>query len=115
MENENEEDLSLTLQQHRVDIVRSIDTENPLILFYLQEKFALDSDDCERINSGKTRAEKAGKLLDILLLKGSEALHHFKDAMEIHSPKLYEKITGKKADARRYYNTFITKYAPIFV
>ena len=106
MENENEEDLSAIFKNYRVDIVKSIDTENPIILFYLQSKFVLDSDDCERINSGKTRVEKAGKLLDILSLKGSEALHHFKDALEIYSPILYEKITGKKADSRMYYGTF---------
>ena len=109
MGNENEEDLSLTLQQHRVDIVRSIDTERQFIICYLQSKLALDGDDCERISSCTTRQDRAAKLLDILLLKGPDALAHFIASLEIDYPKLYEKITGKKADARKFCNTFVTK------
>ena len=106
MENENEDDLSLTLQKHRVDIVRSIDTERQFIICYLQSKLALDIDDCERISSCTTRQDRAAKLLDILLLKGPDALAHFIAALEIDYPKLYERITGKKADSRMYYGTF---------
>ena len=94
-------DISRVLQQYRVEIVEAIDTERQFIRCYLQSKLVLDDDDCERISSGTTRRDRAAKLLDILSLKGPEASTHFIDALEFDNPTLYEKITGKKADARK--------------
>ena len=102
MEKENELDFGLLLQQYRLEIVKSIDTEKQFIRCYLQSKLVLDDDDCERISSGITRQDRAAKLLDILSIRGPDAWRHFVDALEFDNPRLYEKITGKKADARKY-------------
>ena len=102
MENENELDFGLLLQQHRLEIVKSIDTEKQFIRCYLQSKLVLDDDDCERIRNEKTRQDRAAKLLDILSMRGTDAWRHFIDALEFDNPALYEKITGRKADAREY-------------
>ena len=106
MDEINDVDTSLVFEKFRVEIVRSVETEKQFIQCYLRSKFVLDDEDCERISSGATRQERVGKLLDILSLKGPDACNHFIDALEFENPKLYEKITGKKADASRYFNGF---------
>ena len=102
MEREHEVEFEPLLQQHRVEIVKCIDTDKQFIRCYLQSKLVLDDDDCERISNEKTRQDRAAKLLDILSIRGPDAWRHFVDALELDNPRLYEKITGKKADAREY-------------
>ena len=87
-------------EKFRVDIVNSIDTDKQFMFSYLRSKFVLDDEDCERINHAVTRQEKVTKMLDILALKGPDAVTYFIDAVEFEHPKLYEKITGKKAESR---------------
>eukprot|EP00794_Sanderia_malayensis_P009401 gene9401-10389_t len=99
MDDETEFHSSQIFNKHRLDIVQSIDTEKQFMLSYLRSNSILDEEDCERINHGITRQEKVSKMLDILCLKGSDGVRHFVKAVEFEQPKLYEKITGKKADS----------------
>lgn len=87
-------------EQHRIEIIQSVDTEKQFLLNYLRSKLILDEEDCERISIAATRTQKVAKLLDILALKGPEACDSFVAALEYEHPKLYEKLTGKKADQR---------------
>lgn len=102
MSDDEQDDLFPLLEKHRVEIMDSIDTEKQFLQCYLRSKLVFDDEDCERISNGETRRERAVKLLNILALKGQEACKHFIDALEFESPTLYEKITGKTADARGY-------------
>ncbi len=88
-------------QKYRMDIVKSIDTDKQFMFSYLRSNSVLDEEDCERINHKVTRQEKVTKMLDILSLKGPGAKEHFVKAVEFEHPRLYEKITGKKAHSSK--------------
>ena len=111
MENDDG-DLTSTLEHHRLDIVRSLEPEKQFLQCYLRSKVVLDDEDCERINNGATRQERAAKMLDILSLKGPDAAKHFVDALEFENPRLYESVTGKTAESRGYtLQQFFVSYA----
>ncbi len=99
MDDEIDWEDSSIFEKHRLDIVQCIDTDKQFMFSYLRSNSILDEEDCERIGHEITRQEKVARMLDILSLKGPDAIRHFVKAVEFEHPKLFEKITGKKADS----------------
>ena len=95
------ESLEETLQKNRVEIVTKLQIDRAILFAYLRSKSVLDREDCELIESEKTRERRASSFLDILSLKGKEALSHFIDVLQLLNPELYQKVTGQKATASK--------------
>ncbi|XP_068761721.1 caspase recruitment domain-containing protein 9-like [Montipora capricornis] len=88
------------LDTNRVEIVQRLQLDRTFLFDYLRSKQIFDVGDCELVRAEKTREQRAGKFLDVLITKGEEGYLHFIDAIQLLNPSLYEKITGQKATAR---------------
>ena len=95
-------DFIQTLESHHLEIVRSLDLDRQYILSHLRSKFILDDEDCQLIRSGTTRQQQASKFIDVLLTKGPQGFFYFVEALEIEHPRLYESITGIKAETGKF-------------
>ena len=91
------------LDANRVEFVQRLQLDRTFLFDYLRSKNVLDMGDCDLVYAEKTREQKAGKFLDVLISKGEEGYHHFIDAVQLLNPSLYEKITGEKATARKFF------------
>ena len=103
MSNDDHRDV---LETKRVEIVHCLNFERTLLLSYLRSKRVFDVDDCEHIMAEKTNRGRAGKLIDFLLKKDSEAYEYFLDVIQVDNANLYETLTGEKASSREYLSTF---------
>ena len=90
------------LETKRVEIVHCLNFERPLLLNYLRSKRVFDVDDCDHIMAEKANRGRAGKLVDFLLMKDSEAYQYFLDVIQVENANLYETLTGDKASSREY-------------
>ena len=90
------------LDTNRVEIVQRLQLDRTFLFDYLRSKKIFDLGDCELIGAEKTREQKAGKFLDVLITKGEEGYNHFIDAIQLLNPSLYERITGEKATASEF-------------
>ena len=97
-----EESFEDILERNRVEIVQCLQLDRTFLFDYLRSKAVFDMGDCDLVHAEKTREQKAGKLLDILMTKGDEGYSHFIDAIQLLNPHLFEKITGEKATASMY-------------
>lgn len=97
-----EETFEDILERNRVEIVQCLQLDRTFLFDYLRSKAVFDIGDCDLVQAEKTREQKAGKLLDILMAKGDEGYSHFIDAVQLLNPYLYEKITGEKATASKH-------------
>lgn len=88
------------LERNRVEIVQYLQLDRTFLFDYLRSKAVFDLGDCDLVNAEKTREQKAGKLLDILMTKGETGYSHFIDAIQLLNPHLFEIITGEKATSR---------------
>jgi len=88
------------LDANRVEIVQRLQLDRTFLFDYLRSKNVFDRGDCDLVYAEKTREQKAGKFLDVLISKGEDGYYHFIDAVQLLNPSLYEKITGEKATAR---------------
>lgn len=95
-----EETFEDVLERNRVEIVQCLQLDRTFLFDYLRSKAVFDIGDCDLVHAERTREQKAGKLLDILMTKGNEGYSHFVDAIQLLNPHLFEKITGEKATAR---------------
>jgi len=94
------------LDTNRVEIVQRLQLDRTFLFDYLRSKNVFDRGDCDLVYAEKTREQKAGKFLDVLISKGEDGYYHFIDAVQLLNPSLYEKITGEKATARKYYAVY---------
>lgn len=90
------------LERNRVEIVQYLQLDRTFLFDYLRSKAVFDLGDCDLVNAEKTREQKAGKLLDILMTKGETGYSHFIDAIQLLNPHLFEIITGEKATSSKY-------------
>ena len=96
-------DFRETLEKFRVDIVQTLDLERHFIFAYLRSNSVFDEEDCDIIlSSGPGRKQKVAKFLDVLVCKGQEGFDHFKASLAVEHPNLYEKITGKRPEKRKF-------------
>lgn len=100
MADSGEEHLKILLR-NRFKIVQHLQVERSFLFDYLLSKNVFDRDDYDLVRSEKTREKKAGKVLDIIETKGQEGFEHFKDALQLINPSLYETLTGEKATVRK--------------
>lgn len=91
------------LERNRVEIVQYLQLDRTFLFDYLRSKAVFDIGDCDLVHAERTREQKAGKLLDVLMTKGDEGYSHFIDAVQLLNPHLFEKITGEKATTSKYY------------
>lgn len=94
-----EETFEDVLERNRVEIVQCLQLDRTFLFDYLRSKAVFDIGDCDLVHAEKTREQKAGKLLDILMTKGDDGYSHFVDAIQLLNPHLFEKVTGEKATA----------------
>lgn len=85
------------LVRNRFVIVQQLQVERSFLFDYLLSKNVFDRDDYDLVRSEKTREQKAAKVLDIIETKGQHGFGHFKDALQLINPSLYETLTGEKA------------------
>ena len=102
MEDEEYRDL---LESKRFVIIQNLQIDRTFVFDYLRNKGVLDSEDCELIFYEKTTAQKIGKFLDVLAKKGPQAYQYLLESLQLEHPILYEKLTGKDADACKYLKT----------
>jgi len=95
-----EEHLKILIQ-NRFKIVQSLQVERTFLFDYLLSKNVFDRDDYDLVRSQNTREQKAAKVLDVIETKGEEGFNHFKDALQLINPNLYEALTGEKATIRK--------------
>ena len=89
------------LETNRFEIVQRLQTDRTFLFDYLRSKSVFDSGDYDLVLAEKTREQKAGKFLDILVTKGRTAYDHFIDALQLLNPGLFEKLTGQKSTSRK--------------
>lgn len=89
------------LETKRVEIVKGINCDRPLLLDYLRSKQVFDQTDCELIRAANTNDARVGKLVDLLRLKEPEAYQYFLDVVQLENPALYESLTGVKASSSK--------------
>lgn len=75
------------LLEMREELVRNIMPDK--FFSYLRSKGVLDIDDCDIINSEKTRRKRAECFLDILESKGPEGFRYFCDFIRENKTQLY--------------------------
>lgn len=90
------------LNRNRFVIVQQLQVERSFLFDYLLSKNVLDRDDYDLVRSERTREQKAAKVLDIIETKGQDGFNHFKDALQLINPNLYETMTGEKATVSKY-------------
>lgn len=93
------------LETNRVEIVQRLQLDRTFLFDYLRSKNVFDMGDCDLVHAERTREQKAGKFLDVLISKGEEGYRHFIDAVQLLNASLYEKITGEKATSSEFLNT----------
>lgn len=98
---ESEEEVTDLLETNRFEIVRRLQVDRTFLFDYLRSKNVFDLGDCDLVYAEKTRELRAGKFLDILMMKGKMAYDHFIDALQLLNPGLFEKLTGQKATCRK--------------
>lgn len=106
---DNENHLRI-LTFNRFKIVQQLQVERSFLFDYLLSKNVFDRDDYDLVRAEKTRERKAVKVLDIIETKGPEGFNHFKDALQLINPNLYEIITGEKATVSKYKYQYFRKY-----
>ena len=94
------------LETKRVEIVQCLNFERTLLLNHLRSKRVFDVEDCQHIMAEKANRARAGKFIDFLLMKGSEAYQHFLDVIQVENANLYESLTGDKATSRECFVYF---------
>ena len=94
-EDNNYEDV---INNHRVEIVKSLDLDRQFMLSHLRSHRVFDTEDCELIMSNASSQQKNAKFLDTLVRKGPEAFDCFLKGIEIEHPHLFELITGKSPE-----------------
>ena len=99
MSNNDHKDI---LETKRVEIIQSLNFERKLLLNYLRSNHVFDEEDFELIMAEKANRARAGKLIDFLLKKGSQAYQHFLDVFQVENATLYEFVTGHKATERKF-------------
>lgn len=97
---ENEGHIEILIR-NRFHLVQHLQVERPFLLNYLLSESIFDRNDYDLVCSEKTREQKACKVLDILETKGENGFKHFKDALQLINPNLYETLTGEKATFRK--------------
>ena len=95
------EDHMEILETKRLEIVKSLNCQRTLLLNYLRCKQVFDQEDCELILAEKTNDSRAGKLVDFLVKKGSDACQHFFDVIQVENAALYESLTGMKSTSSK--------------
>lgn len=99
MENEEYREL---LESKRFEIIQHLQIDRTFVFDYLRHQTVLDSEDCELIQNEKTTPQKIGKFVDVLARKGPQAYQYLLESLQLEHPVLYEKLTGKQADASKY-------------
>ena len=94
------------LNRKRFEIVECLNFQRTLLLNYLRSNHVFDEEDCELIMAEKADRGRAGKFIDFLLMKGSEAYQHFLDVIQVENANLYESLTGDKATSRECFVYF---------
>lgn len=97
---EHEEHIEILIR-NRFYLVQHLQVERPFLLNYLLSSRVFDRNDYDLVCAEKTREQKACKVLDIIETKGEDGFKHFKDALQLINPNLYEKLTGEKATYRK--------------
>ena len=96
-----DEDYRELLESKRLEIIQHLQIDRTFVFDYLRHKGVLDSEDCELIQCEKTTSLKIGKFVDVLARKGAQAYQHLLESLQLEHPVLYEKLTGKEADASK--------------
>ena len=99
--NSDDEEIADILETNRFEIVQRLQVDRTFLFDYLRSKSVFDSGDHELVLAEKTREHRAGKFLDILMMKGRTAYDHFIDALQLLNPGLFEKLTGQKSTSRK--------------
>ena len=90
------------LTKHRLLIIQNLQMDRTFLFDYLISKKSFDKTDYELIQAEKTSESKAGRFLDILVMKGESAFYHFLDALQVLNPNIYETITGESATKSKW-------------
>jgi hypothetical protein len=90
------------LESKRVELVKGLHLERTFLFDYLRSKGVFDGGDCELVCVEKTREQKANRFLEVLATKGKNGYDHFIDGLQLSNPRLFEEITGEKANTSKY-------------